>query len=293
MGVSVLLLGMSYSKESDNDSNLELNEYFDNNLRVVMSSEYKDITVSDYLTLDVSVINRGDYDLTYNMNIIGQDLDELYYQIDDGEMFKVESSLLYSDELSAYGTANDHNVHKLTIYNESNVDKTITINIKENKDLLVDIIKNDSDVYLDMEDNYRYYGAMVNNYIKYDNYTYRIIGVINNRVKIISESKIANIHDIDNENYLSIYDYLKSFKNDVVTIDNVSNYDTWLNDIDSYWLFDTDGDYNAYYVNNKKISSISKDTKIKIRTIEDLYIDYKVVLGDGSKNSPYEVVYEG
>ena len=65
---------------------------------------------------------------------------------------------------------------------------------------------------------------------------------------------------------------------------------SWLDN--GYWLLDTYGDEEAYYV-DKGINSQNKNTLLYARKIIKLDINTEIILGDGSKNNPYEVVYDG
>ena len=79
--------------------------------------------------------------------------------------------------------------------------------------------------------------------------------------------------------------------NPEVKINNTNKYNTWLNG--NYWFVNTLGDNNAYYLDNGVITNKNKNTSLKTKEVEKVYIDAEVILGDGSKNNPYEVVYDG
>lgn len=83
-----------------------------------------------------------------------------------------------------------------------------------------------------IDNSYRYTGANPNNYIKFNNENYRIIGIIDGSVKIIKGTAISNIAwDTNNQNTYSsssLNTYLNStFKNSLGTNINLIDTTAW------------------------------------------------------------------
>ncbi len=289
LSVSVLLLGLSYSKDSSVNKYVNEYENYDRNLKIVSSDNLSNIVLDDVVSRDISVTNKGSYETSLTIEVLGGSLDNLYYQINNGEKEKIEDRVIYTEELSKLGDNGDHVSLNIKVFNENNEDKTISLKVAEKVKLLQDKIKEDSNVYKDEIDNYRYYGEVVNNYANYNGEEYQIVGLINNNIVLIAKDKETSVYQ-DNENYLTIYDYLASFNNSDVKTYNARNYQTWLND--SYWLLDTYGNDMAYYLDGGEISTKNKNTNLFARKLVKLAIDTEFILGDGSQGNPYEVVYD-
>ena len=83
-----------------------------------------------------------------------------------------------------------------------------------------------------INNSYRYIGKNPNNYIIFCNEVYRIIGVIDGKVKIIKDTALNNkAWNIKNDNYYatsSVYNFLNvQFKNSLGTYDKYVQYNTW------------------------------------------------------------------
>lgn len=292
LGVSVLLLGLSYAKEVSNEKYTNEFETYDRNLKIVTSDNVKDIVLNDNVTREISVINKGSYKTTLVVELMAESLDGLSYAINDGEKEEIKDNIIYTHELDEYGASNDNDFVnlKVTIYSDKGEEEKISLIAHEQVNLLKDKIISSRNVYKDSEDNYRYYGTNVNNYAKYNGKTYRIVGLINNSILLMTENSNNSAYG-NGEEYLTIADYLASFNIPEVKINNTNKYNTWLNG--NYWFVNTLGDNNAYYLDNGVITNKNKNTSLKTKEVEKVYIDAEVILGDGSKNNPYEVVYDG
>ncbi len=293
LSVSVLLLGLSYSKDSSTDKYNNEFESYDGNLMISTSDNIKEVMVSDAINRDISVLNKGSVKKTFVIEVLTSSLDGLSYAINDGDKLKLEDPVIYTQEIDALGSSNDNDFVSVNVklFNENSEDVKVTLNVHEQDLLLKDKVIVDKDVYREEElENYRYYGENPNNYVKYNNKEYRIVGLINNRLVLISNEKKSSNYNPEDDNYLTILDYLLSFNNREVNVRNVSNYISWLDN--GYWLLDTYGDEEAYYV-DKGINSQNKNTLLYARKIIKLDINTEIILGDGSKNNPYEVVYDG
>ncbi len=291
MGASVLLLGLSYSKDSSDGSEVSLIESTNNNLKVVYSDSYSDIVVNDEIERDLSIVNLSDIDSNYFIYVESTNYDDLYYVLDNGVETKLNKRLIYNGEIKKLGTLNDQVSHKIKIINKGLKEVRVNFVVKEDNKLLVDRIINDDNVYIDTENNYRYYGEKVNNYIKYNNQMYQIVGFINNKIKLISVNMERENYNA-NDDYLSIFDYLRSLNNKDATIENANNYKSWLSNENDLWFLDTDGEDNAYYLSDTNaILLSSKLVDRNIKKVVNLYMDVTLVTGDGSIYNPYEVSY--
>ena len=291
MGASVLLLGLSYSKDSSDGSEVSLIESTNNNLKVVYSDSYSDIVVNDEIERDLSIVNLSDIDSNYFIYVESTNYDDLYYVLDNGVETKLNKRLIYNGEIKKLGILNDQVSHKIKIINKGLKEVRVNLVVKEDNKLLVDRIINDDNVYIDTENNYRYYGEKVNNYIKYYNQMYQIVGFINNKIKLISVNMERENYNA-NDDYLSIFDYLRSLNNKDATIENANNYKSWLSNENDLWFLDTDGEDNAYYLSDTNaILLSSKLVDRNIKKVVNLYMDVTLVTGDGSIYNPYEVSY--
>lgn len=291
MGASVLLLGLSYSKDSSDGSEVSLIESTNNNLKVVYSDNYSDIVVNDEVERDLSIVNLSDIDSNYFIYVESTNYDDLYYVLDNGVETKLNKRLIYNGEIKKLGILNDQVSHKIKIINKGLKEVRVNFVVKEDNKLLVDRIINDDNVYIDTENNYRYYGEKVNNYIKYNNQMYQIVGFINNKIKLISVNMERENYNA-NDDYLSIFDYLRSLNNKDATIENANNYKSWLSNENDLWFLDTDGEDNAYYLSDTNaILLSSKLVDRNIKKVVNLYMDVTLVTGDGSIYNPYEVSY--
>ncbi len=291
LSVSVLLLGLSYSKDSSNNIYTSEFESYDHSLKISTSDNIKEVKVEDFISRDIGVINNGVVKATFVVEVLTNSLDGLTYSINNGEVQKLDDNIIYTQELDALGADNDNDFtsFNIKIYNNTSEAKVVTLKIYQQANLLKDKIVISPNVYKDELDNYHYYGDEVNNYVKYNNILYRIVGLMNNRIVLVEDEIKNSTYNPLEDDYLSIDDYLASFNDNNVNLNNVRNYHSWLTD--SYWLLNTYGDNEAYYLDNGLIVRKNKNNNLGARKIIKLYIDAEIILGDGSKNNPYEVVY--
>ena len=287
--MSIFFVSLSYSKESTNIINNNLSVNNDN--IAITSSLGTDFTIEDETINNISIINHNNDNIPYSIILKAYDnQDNIYVSIDSNPKTKYIDEIIYEGELKAYGTEGDHKYHDIKITAPQGTHFKIDVIKKQTLPLDKTIIKN-FHVYKE-NNNYRYYGSNVNNYLTYNNKLYRIIGIIDNKIKLISEK--------DNDtpyntylNYLSIDDYLKSFNNSSVTIDNSINYESWLNIEKPYWL-QTPIDYlNVYvYDNVSGIILTNRYYNYTNRTIINIEPDLLIINGNGTIDKPYEVSYE-
>lgn len=294
--VSVLLLGFSFAKESGTNNIITLAEEITNDYRIIYSNS-NHLKTDGNNTTDISLINKKNESEEYAIvftELNDVDYKNVYYRLDNGPTTLLENGTINLDVLAPYGSDGDHVLHKLSIYTRDNSSYNFKIGIKTvEKNIFTNFIKNDSDVYLDNEGNYRYYGAVVNNnYIKYNEEIYRIIGIIDGKIKLISEIKGLGVYDTTLGVYPTLKDYLYSFNNSMVNINNVLQFNTWMAD-SGYWLLDEVGT-DVYYASQKNgVGLTSKLVDYYLRYVVELEGDFILVNGDGSINSPYEVSYGG
>lgn len=288
--LSVILLGLSYSQEST-DNTIGLNEEVATDLRVIYSANPRNIEVIDSITRDISITNRLTSSNSYFIYINTTNPQDITYSLDNKEEIPLTKKLIYIGNLNSFGQANDQVTHQLQIYNKSNNPIKVDLAVVKDNHLLKDYLLNDSQVYIDTEENYRYYGSTVNNYLKYNDQIYQIVGLINNKIKIVRFTDTLDAFG-DSNNYLTLYDYFQSFNSSSVTLENSSNYQTWLNQVSDYWLLDTDGETKAYCVTNGSILLEEKTNLKNNYEVIDLLNDIKIIEGDGSYDHPYEVAYE-
>ena len=105
---SVLLLGMSYSKNSNDNMDTGLIEYSNDSFRVVYSHD-KLLDTRDNNTLRVSLINKKYDDTSYALYLKeedNKDINGVYYTI-NGEEYALTDNVIYLGTLSKYGTNGD------------------------------------------------------------------------------------------------------------------------------------------------------------------------------------------
>lgn len=287
--MSIFFVSISYSKESTNiiKNNLTIN---DDNLSITTSLG-TDFISENETTNNLSIINHNSEDITYSIILKAyNNQDDIYVSIDSSEPTKYIDEIIYEDEIKNYGTEGDFQYHELKITAPQGTHFKLDVIKKQKYNLNKIIIKN-LKVYKE-DNNYRYYGVNVNNYITYNDKLYRIIGIIDNEVRLISEKENDTIYN-SYLNYLSVDDYLKSFNETNITIDNSYNYASWLNTEEPYWLETPIDYYNAYsYYNNSGIILTNRYNTYSNRTIINIDPNLLIVKGNGTINNPYEVSYE-
>ena len=77
LSVSVLLLGLSYSKDSSTDKYNNEFESYDGNLMISTSDNIKEVMVSDAINRDISVLNKGSVKKTFVIEVLTSSLDGL------------------------------------------------------------------------------------------------------------------------------------------------------------------------------------------------------------------------
>lgn len=290
---SLLLLGFSYSKTSGLNEGKSLYEEVNDNYRVIYSNDKLD--TKDNKQLDISIINKSSEKRSFFLKLKG-DINfyqNVTYTIDDGDELPLNNGIIALGSLEKIGVDGDFIKRTINLYSESNNVLEYDLDIIDTLDgyLTKEIISN-NDTYYDKDDNLRYYGASVNNYIKYNNTIYRIIGIIEGKIRLISDPMNEVNYNSSIGKQLTKEDYLASFSNNNdVNENNTDLYKSWLNDGKDFWLAEETLN-GAYYVSEGKIRLGSKNDYYYIRKVIDLENDVKVIKGNGSIDSPYEVSYD-
>ena len=287
-----MLLGFSYSKESGKNDSIALAGIVDDKYRAIYSNGDR-IDTDTNNTKYISIINKSNEHKGFKViltELNGLEYKEVYYKINDSKEQKLVNGVIELGELSKYGTNGDHMTYKLFIRCGNKEKFAFKISVKENdKSTLSNLIKASKQVYTDKNGDIRYYGNNVNNYIKYNNQTMRIVGIVSNKIKIISSVSLLGVYDI-NHNYPSLNDYLLSFNNKSVTVDNVLQYTSWMSD-KGFWLEDTVSN-QAYYASKFYGVGLSvKNVSYYIRNVYEIDVNSAIIAGDGTLNSPFEVTY--
>lgn len=280
--LTIGLLSLSYSKNSDQLLSYSSDETTISNSRIIFSN--KNIINLKNKETDISIINNSSEKQSYYLiitNLIGSNEEVLV----NDEVYNINEE--YSFELNPVGNENDHN----TINIKTMDSEAYKINITTKKtNNLYNALKSNDEVYIDNNQNYRYFGENPQNYILYNNELYRIVGLIDNQIELISNSIIRK--NFNNEiKYITINDYLLSFNNVEVNINNTRNYNTWLNQDNSFWLNDKD-ENNLVYIASK-YRGIIKDYQSSYNAERNvIYISPKAIInkGIGTIDEPYEVV---
>ena len=291
--LSVVLLGLSYSKESGVNNEIYLADNTNDTYRVIFDNDNLIDTGSNN-TMTLSIINMKNEEFNYSIKL--EELDDLkykdvYYTINNGEEIKLKDGVIELGTLNSYGSVGDQGTYQILIYSKCNALYNFKVSLNNKKiNTLNYAITLSEQTYIDSDGNNRYYGTSPNNYIKYNGVTYRIIGIIDGKVKVISEDKGLGIYDVTKGTYLTLNDYLKAFNNNDVTKDNVLNYDCWIENR-GFWLMDTVGEQAYYASMSYGVGLSNKKVDYYIRYVYEIPQNSVVVAGDGSLNSPYEVTY--
>ncbi len=293
LGLTLLLFGLSYAKNTGvvNEPVL-IKEDIDGISVTYSKSNY--LNLQENQEIDLVLINTNSLNTSYEIVVEeenGRSYDDVYYQINDSVSTKLESKVLTTGILKKIGNKGDIEKVNIKIWSLSKINYKFKITVKMLKNSDLDyIIKNDNLVYKDGND-YRYYGLTVNNYIKYKNQLYRIIGLIDNKYKLISLNSYSGSYKESDASYLSIEDYLKSINDVNVNLDNVFDYDSWLNDENGFWLEDIINDSNAYYLKDKSIEVRGKGDILNAKEVIWLDEKLEVLKGNGTLETPFEVSY--
>ena len=290
LSLSVVVLSATYSKDSGTSEYVAINKDIDNLKVTYEHGELLDITKVNKLSVEalkgsnISIVNKNKVkaNVLIELNYLGDD--EVYYSIDNSNMRLIVDNAKEVVSLNEFGTEGDQKVFNIKVFSLHESNDKVSINISTLEDgFLKSNLVNDQQVYKDKDGNYIYYGKP-NNYIKYNNKIYRIIGLINNKFKLLRFTEELEDYREDNS-YLQLKDFLRTFNNIEVDESNMDIFDTWLKEYNNYWFQDG----TVYIDNTINVEKIGQHKKNEVIEISDYIL---LNGGDGTINNPYEVKYE-
>ena len=300
--LSVVLLGMSYSKESgvsDYDAIVSKSDgikviYESKNVfsSEVLNDLTKYLEVKEY---KFNIINlnktKENYYIKVDLGEADKDI-KFYYSLDGKEPVLLSKDIILESTLEEYGSNGDYVTHSLRLFSDKAYDKSVSFSVKRsNINNLEYRILSGVNTYKDSDGNYRYYGDDVNNFIKYNDEIYRIIGLVDGKVRLVSEVKNNGQFDSNNES-ITLKEYLGAFNNSNINVASAMFYRNWLS-TGVYWFNDMiEGTDNKYYLSYDNILEDSSASYHSHRLILNLDNDLVINSGDGTFNSPFEVSHE-
>lgn len=292
MSVSVVLLGFSFAKESGETDAVSLAEIREESFRAVFSNN-KRLNTSDNNQVDISIINKDSLDTHFVLvleEVHNQEVEDVYYSLDNGEEQKLVNGCIDLGTIHAYGTDGDYALHSIKIRSSHDYEFSLKVQTKDIT-LLHYVIENSEQTYKDSFGNVRYFGENVDNYIKYDDSLYRIIGIEEGKVKLLMVGNQGLGVYNSSFTYPTLTDYLSSFTTHILEIHEVSALTSWMTEVQDYWLVDSSTG-NVYCASDTDgVISLSKNVSLYQRYVTYLEGDYRVSGGNGAINNPYEVTY--
>lgn len=292
--LSLVLLGFSFARESGTNDVVGLKELTNDDYRVIYSDS-QNISIDDSIEFDVGIINKSDVVRSYSLilsEVNNIKYDEVYYSVNDMQEQPLIDGMIYLGEISPYGQDGDYQKYNIKLINKSDEKLEFYLDTKNNSEVnLARMLERNSQVYKDENNNLHYYGKNVDNYIKYNEELYRIVGVFDGKIQIISEANSLGNYNNYLGSYLSVENFLGSYdKEEILNKDNAYKYEGWLLLDKEYWLSDQNGN-DAYYANTESgINTINRNTNLYLRYVYDI-LDGIYIGGDGTINNPYEVSY--
>ena len=190
LSLSILILSLSYSKESGNTyyENVVTNE---DNLKIVYANG-KDIKGStmalrNYMKVSeksFSVTNQSKDNSYYELDIICDDCynNGFYYSLDDAEPVLLKDRVILEEDLNGYGQEKDHVTHSLRVFSPDKVINNMSFNVtKIRKGSFEYHINKDTNV-ISNRSGYAYRNDAVNNYVLNSGILYRVIEIKNDKV---------------------------------------------------------------------------------------------------------------
>ncbi len=288
LSLSVLLLGLSYSKEAGTNDNSLLIQQVNDNYRIVYSKDI--VNTLDDNSVDISLVNKKNSNVSYALLLTEIDnkiVKDVTYSFNNGEEKEVKTNFIKIGNLKKFGTNGDYFGGTLTL--KANNDYSFKLKIVEiDETTLYDFVRLSEQVYTDNSGNNRFYGEEVNNYITYNNQLMRIVGSFGGTIKLISTEAGYINYDKGVKEYLNVNDYIASFNDGNVNIENSNLYVSWLTK-DNYWLSGSQDDLVYYAFEGVKLGN--RNLKKKARYIYELDGSTKIINGEGTLRNPLEVSY--
>ena len=199
LSLSILILSLSYSKESGNTyyENVVTNE---DGLKIVYANgkDLKGSTMAlkNYMKVSeksFSVTNQSKEDSYYELDIICDDCynNGFYYSIDDAEPVLLKDRVILEETLAGYGQEKDHATHSLRVFSPDKVINNISFNVRK-------ITKGSFEYYLNKDTNvisnrsgYAYRNDAINNYVFNNGVLYRVVEIKNDKVICEAAQEVA------------------------------------------------------------------------------------------------------
>lgn len=289
--ISLLLLGFSFSKESGNGdiaflSELETEEY------IVHFSNDGEIDTSTDNPIDLSIVNKTSKRVSYYLYFDEVDkkiLRDVYYSVNGRQEKKLTSEVIKLGNLKAYGEEGDFGLFQVSIKSKNKYRFKLDVKAMDSS-LLRAKVMDDENVFITPNGDARYFGEFVNNYVFYEDQIYRILGVYDDHIHLISEA--GNLSGYNEENhYLSKKDYLASFNGKTISEETLTNYKSWLNDGKDFWLSGESSDTFYYASGDNGLGTSYPYSNYYIREVLEVDKNLVVTNGDGTQSNPYEVTY--
>ena len=292
--VSLLLLGFSFSRESGTNIKFSKIEAKYDDLKIVYGNG-RYITMSNSVHY-YNIVNTGKEEKTYYIYIseINNAKDyKISYEIDD-EVKEVVDGYITSITLKPYGTDGDRIGLKIK-YIIEDPELEFKLLFEEHKPyVFIDDLKKNESVYEDKEGNVRFFGKDVNNYVRFDGSTYRMIGYVDGKLLLLGEERILTRYEPNSSaDYVSVKDYLGSLEEHDLDIESAKGKTSWIVDDHDYWLKDKESDYVVYYADKVNgLGTLPTSKFLYNRFVTSVEGRFKINSGDGTRNNPYEVSYE-
>lgn len=284
---SALLLGLSYSKDSGNEMTLKLNQNYDDYFRVVYSTQQ--VLTKTNNKIDFGITNITGENQNYVIKLINKGKGNVYYKLDGEEEKVLGKEIIFKSSLKANGTDGDYVMHRLSV----NADKDFRVKVEI---ALLDVslkgaLLESDQVFIDDNDNIRFFGEKVDNYIKYGDRVYRIIGLINDKFRLVSEPMNTAKYDVT-ANYLALEDYILSFDKHDLKEENVYGNKSWMNADYRFWVESDDLEVGKMVDADVGVRTDSKNKVHYQRFVKQINGDALIVKGNGTISNPYEVSYD-
>ncbi len=285
--ISILLLGLSYSKDSGNDMELKINEMHDNYFRIVYSTG--DVLTKESNKVDFGITNITNKNQDYVIKLVNSGDKKVYYSLDGENEKTLDKEVIFTSSLSKYGTDGDYAMHRLSVNGEGSFNVRLSVSRLDRT--LNTYIKDADNVFKDKNNNYRYFGGTVNNYIKYENQVYQIVGLFGDKVRLVSGFSKRPMMYNASKNFLSVEDYVLSFDKHDLTEKNTFGNKSWLDAEYRYWLESDKAGLSKMVDADVGVRDDYKGRLHYERIVITIGNNLNVVKGNGSISSPYEVSY--
>ena len=194
LSLSVLILSLSYSKESGN-TDFAAAIIKESNLKIVYANgvELRSpvIKLKDYMTATqyaFSITNEGKNTNYYELDIICEDCYDngYYYSIDGKEPVLITNRVILEEDFGKYGSNNDHVSHTLRVFSPDKAVNNMKYRIRViNRESIEYAINKDNSVRV--EDNkYTFSEEATSNYVLKDGALYRITDIKNDMVSCMA-----------------------------------------------------------------------------------------------------------